>query len=80
MLRILKVQPMVLKQRIMKANRITPMVLISEEVDDNQLSKPAIPTEQVIVQVALISELEWDANDFIKIFHCPRFSKVVTTI
>lgn len=48
------------------------MALTSEEVCATQVSKPAIPTGQEIIEAASISEAEGDTNNSIKVFHCPR--------
>ena len=52
------------------------MVLTSQEVYATQVSKTAThthpaPVPQEIISMASISEAEGDANNSIKIFHCP---------
>lgn len=49
-----------------------PQSWLQRKLYANQMSKPVIPTGKVIIEVALISEVEWDANDSTKIFHCPN--------
>lgn len=52
------------------------MVSTSEEVCATPVSRPAIPTGQVIIEAALTSEVESNANNSIKIFIFPPKSTV----
>lgn len=63
--------PVVLKQlenyRFKQSHSVS---LTSEEGYANQMSKPAFPAEPVMTEVVLLSEAEWDAKDYIRIFRC----------